>query len=106
MNSKDLNDLMTIPARRGRATRLHSDQSIKVINTHGHQVVDFWAFSAEDVTEFMSMEHTRPTIGRIRPKVGDALVTNRRRPILTLVEDTLPIRLSPTPTICSVHPFS
>lgn len=90
MNSKDLNDLMTIPARRGRATRLHSDQSIKLINTHDHQVVDFWAFSAEDVTEFMSMEHTRPTIGRIRPKVGDALVTNRRRPILTLVEDTLP----------------
>jgi uncharacterized protein YcgI (DUF1989 family) len=34
------------------------------------------------------MEHTRIAIGRIIPKVGDALVTNHRRPILTLVEDT------------------
>jgi uncharacterized protein YcgI (DUF1989 family) len=36
----------------------------------------------------MSMEHSRVAIGRIIPGVGDALVTNRRRPILTLVEDT------------------
>lgn len=33
------------------------------------------------------MEHTRIFIGRIIPRVGDALVTNRRRPILTLTED-------------------
>ena len=36
----------------------------------------------------MSMEHSRVAIDRIIPGVGDALVTNRRRPILTLVEDT------------------
>jgi uncharacterized protein len=36
----------------------------------------------------MSMEHTRIAIGRIIPGVGDALVTNRRRPILTLTTDT------------------
>ena len=34
------------------------------------------------------MEHSRVALGRIIPEVGDGLVTNRRRPILTLVEDT------------------
>ncbi len=72
-------ELMTLPARRGRAQRLTKGQSIKIINTHGQQVVDTWCFSAEDLTEFMSMEHMRPTIGRLWPRKGDALHTNRRR---------------------------
>ncbi len=79
---------ITIPARRGKAARLNKGQSIKVINTHGEQVVDTWAFAADDLHEFMSMEHWRPTVLRIIPEVGDALVTNKRRPILTLTEDT------------------
>ena len=33
----------------------------------------------------MSMEHSRVAIGHIIPRPDDALVTNRRRPILTLV---------------------
>ena len=80
--------MIEIPARRGKATRLSHGQSVKIINTHGSQVVDTWAFNRADIGEFMSMEHTRIAIGRIIPKVGDALVTNHRRPILTLVEDT------------------
>ena len=81
-------EIITIPARSGKAARLIAGQSVKVINTHGEQVVDAWAFNAEDLSEFMSMEHWRPTVLRIIPEVGDALVTNRRRPILTLTEDT------------------
>lgn len=80
----------TIPARKGRAARLTAGQAIRIINTHGEQVVDTWCFSLEDLTEFMSNEHIRPTIGRIRPRRGDDLVTNRRRPILTMEEDTSP----------------
>jgi uncharacterized protein len=34
------------------------------------------------------MEHTRIFINRIIPKPGDPLVTNHRRPILILTEDT------------------
>ena len=78
----------TIPARRGKATPLRQGQSIRSINTHGEQVVDTWAFTAGMLTEFMSMEHTRATLTRMRPKVGDGLYTNRRRQILTLTEDT------------------
>jgi uncharacterized protein YcgI (DUF1989 family) len=80
--------MIEIPARRGKATRLQKGQSVKVINTHGTQVVDTWAFNLADIGEFMSMEHTRIGIGRIIPKVGDPLLTNHRRPILTLTEDT------------------
>lgn len=83
-------EIMTVPARCGRAARLNKRQSIKIINTHGAQVVDTWAFSAEDLTEFLSMEHLRATIERIFPRPGDGLVTNRRRPILRFMEDTSP----------------
>lgn len=85
-------ELFTIPARRGRAARLNAGQAIKIINTHGTQVVDTWCFSAEDTTEFMSNEHMRATLTRIFPRKGDELVTNRRRPILYLEEDTSPGR--------------
>ena len=79
-----------IPARKGKASRLDSGQLVKVINTHGQQVVDTWAFNAADLAEFMSMEHTRTALARVMVATGDALVTNRRRPILTIVEDTSP----------------
>ena len=80
--------LITIPARRGKAAFVSAGQTVRVINTHGQQVVDTWAFSREDLTEFMSMEHSRTSLARIMPTVGQAMVTNRRRAILTLAEDT------------------
>ena len=80
--------LITIPARRGKAAYVAHGEHVRVINTHGQQVVDTWAFSREDLAEFMSMEHSRTSLSRIMPTVGQAMVTNHRRPILTLVEDT------------------
>jgi uncharacterized protein YcgI (DUF1989 family) len=80
--------LVTIPARRGKAARVRAGQHVRIVNTHGTQVVDTWAFSAQDVTEWMAMEASRAWFLRLAAAVGDAFVTNRRRPILTLVEDT------------------
>jgi uncharacterized protein YcgI (DUF1989 family) len=80
--------MIEIPARCGKAVRLRRGQQVRVVNTKGQQVVDTWAFAAADRGEWMSMEHSRVAIGRIVPRVGDALVTNRRRPVLTLVADT------------------
>ena len=80
--------LIAIPARRGKAAHVVQGQRITVINTHGEQVVDTWAFNRADLTEFMSMEHSRAGMHRLIPAVGDVLLTNRRRPILTLLEDT------------------
>ena len=80
--------LVTIPARGGKAAFVEAGHRVRVINTHGQQVVDTWAFSRAALTEFMSMEHSRTSLSSIMAKVGDSMVTNRRRPILTLVEDT------------------
>ena len=85
-----MSGLQTIPARSGKAAPVARGQKVKVVNTHGQQVVDTWAFSQRDLREFMSMEHTRATLTKVRPEVGDALCSNRRRSILTLVEDTSP----------------
>ncbi len=85
-----MSELVTIPARHGKAARLAMGQSIRIVNTHGNQVVDTWAFNAADLQEFMSMEHARAYIDRIRPGVGDPIASNHRRPILTLTEDTSP----------------
>jgi uncharacterized protein YcgI (DUF1989 family) len=83
-------DPITIPARRGKAARIGKGQTITVINTHGSQVVDTWAFAAADIAEFMSMEHSRAAFRHVTPRLGDAFVTNRRRPILSVVGDTTP----------------
>jgi len=85
-----MGERVTIPAGHGKAVRLVTGQRVKLINTHGTQVVDCWALNAYDLREYMSMECTRVWNRRLIPKVGDVFVTTQRRPILTLVEDTTP----------------
>ena len=81
---------MTIAAGHGKAARLSIGQSLKLINTHGTQVVDFWAFNAYDLREYMCVEASRVWNMHLWPATGDVMVTNQRRPIVTLVEDTTP----------------
>lgn len=83
-----MSGIIEIPARRGKAAFVARGQHVHVINTHGQQVVDTWAFNRNEMSEFMSMEHSRASLGRILPRAGDAMCTNRRRPILTIVDDT------------------
>jgi uncharacterized protein YcgI (DUF1989 family) len=86
----------TIPARHGVATPLLAGQTIKIINTAGTQVVDTWAFTLSSfppspsslITSQMSMQHTRASLNRIIPKVGDGLYNNERVKMLTVTEDT------------------
>jgi uncharacterized protein YcgI (DUF1989 family) len=79
---------LTIPARKGIGLRVGTGDRLRVINTHGAQVVDFWAFNAANTGEFMSMAHTHVHTGRVVPKVGDSLWTSARRPIFRLIEDS------------------
>lgn len=83
-------ELVEIPARHGRALRLRQGQSVRLVNTHGTQVVDCWAWNAYDLEEVMSMEASRVWNQHLNPRVGDTFVTTGRRPILSLVEDTSP----------------
>ena len=79
-----------VEARRGKALPLNKGQLVRVINTHGQQVVDTWAFASGDLRECMSMEHSRASLSHIMAKVGDVFVSNCRRPILALIADTSP----------------
>ena len=80
----------TVPAGRGVAVRLAAGQRLAVINTHGTQVGDFWAFNARDLGEYMSMEHIHVDLGSVFPRAGDRLVSNRRQAILHFEQDTSP----------------
>jgi uncharacterized protein YcgI (DUF1989 family) len=79
-----------LPARAGVAMRLGTGDRLRIVNTHGSQVVDLWAMAADDVLESMSMPHSRNPWFRLAPRPGDVLVTNLRRPILRLLEDSSP----------------
>jgi uncharacterized protein YcgI (DUF1989 family) len=81
---------LTVPARSGRAIALAAGDRLRIVNVHGSQVVDTWALCAPDGAEHLSMEHTRTSLGRLVPRAGDALYSNRRRPLLVLEEDTSP----------------
>jgi uncharacterized protein len=79
-----------VPARGGRAVRMTRGAEIEIINPAGTQVVDTWAVCPPDGAEHMSMEHTRVALGRLVPRAGDALYSNGRRALMTLVADTSP----------------
>lgn len=100
------NATYTIPARQGRAMRVKKGELLSVINRDGSQIGDFWAFAEGDCNEYLSMEHLRPTLQRVSPRPGDALVTNRRRPILTLVEDTSPGVHDTLVASCDIHRYA
>jgi uncharacterized protein YcgI (DUF1989 family) len=79
-----------IPAREGRAVKVARGQAVKIINTFGTQVVDFWAFNATDLGTYLSMQHTRAALSRLTPRAGDVLVDNWREPMLRFESDTSP----------------
>src|SRR5262245_394419 len=98
-------EIQVVPAGGSATQRMTAGRHIKVINTAGTQVVDCWAFSLADPAEFMSMEHTRVEIARVSPHTGDQLYTNRRRPALTMVEDTSPGVHDTTLAACDVYRY-
>ena len=94
-----------VPARQGKAFRLSEAHHVKLINTFGEQVVDTWAFNAENMSEFMSMEHCRSCLASLIPAIGDKLYSNKRRPILTIVEDTSPGVHDMLLSVCDVERY-
>ena len=81
-----------LPAAQGIAVSLRAGQAIRIENIHGSQVVDTWALSADNPLEYASMEHTRSWNSSIFVEQGMEVVSNRRRPMLTMVSDTSPGR--------------
>lgn len=98
--------LERIPARQGIARHVQQGQRITIFNTHGKQVIDTWAFSQADIGEYLSMEHSRASLLKLIPGIGDTLVSNRRRPMLTIVEDTTPGVHDTLIAACDTHRYA
>ncbi|MEO1198173.1 MAG: urea carboxylase-associated family protein [Pseudomonadota bacterium] len=79
--------MIELPGGNGVAVALDRGQRLRLVNTHGNQVVDSWALMAADPTEYMSMEQSRRMTGHLHPEPGDVLCSNRRRPMLRIVEE-------------------
>ena len=83
-------DTHHVAARTGKGFEVATGDLIRITDLKGSQPVDFWAFSKADHLEFLSCEHTKPSIEKLFPHVGDSAFTNRRRRIVTVVDDTSP----------------
>ena len=90
MELKSAISRVVVPAGAGRAVWVQSGEHVRVIDVEGSQVADVFAFAADDAGEHLSASHTRTSTGRLFPLIGEQFVTNRRRAILTLLDDTSP----------------
>jgi len=81
---------ITVPGSHARAIRVGAGNTVRVVNTHGTQVVDFWALRADRPDIAMSMQHSRIRWRNLRPHPGDEMLDEERSVMLTLVEDTSP----------------
>jgi uncharacterized protein len=77
-----------IAGRASEAVCLSSGEAVRLVNTHGSQVVDTWCLNAADPSEYLSVEHTRRMLFALCPREGDLLYSNRRTPLLELETDT------------------
>lgn len=78
-----------IPAGYARRLSVPQGARLTIEQTSGQQVVDLIAFRADDLGERVSPSHTIASSGRLWPALGDALLSNRRHPLLTLIADTV-----------------
>ncbi|MFK8253237.1 DUF1989 domain-containing protein [Ancylobacter terrae] len=77
-----------LPAGHGKAIRLKAGWSVRLSNPYGTQALDFWAFNAGDLSEFLSMDNLRSFNSVAYVNKSTVLVTTERRPIVSIVEDT------------------
>lgn len=88
-----------IPPGTAGSVRLAAGERVRVIDVAGGQVADVFAFVApapgspklsdhHSLSEHHSAAHTRAAVSRLFPAIGESFVTDRRRPILLLVDDT------------------
>jgi len=101
-----LSRTVTVPGAQGAALLLRAGQRARIVNTHGQQVVDTWAFDPANALEFLSMEHSRVATYKILYEVGDTLVSNTRRPFLTITADTSPGIHDTLYAACDAHEYA
>jgi uncharacterized protein len=90
MSLSKVKESFQVSARTGKGFTVRKGDLIKITDLRGQQPVDFWAFNKRDIYEYLSCEHTKPSIEKLYPHEGDAAYTTHRRPIVTIIEDHSP----------------
>lgn len=73
----------------GIAPTIKKGQLLKIIDPQGEQVSDLTAFALADNAEWLSSGRTIDYANRIYLTTGNILYSNRSRPMLTIIEDTV-----------------
>jgi uncharacterized protein YcgI (DUF1989 family) len=101
-------EAILVPARKARGVHLHPGDTLRVINTHGGQVVDTWAFPVsplDNKLEFMSTAHTRIAHYRLFFSPNDVVYTNLWRHILTFTAQSAPHKHDTLCPACDVDSY-
>src|SRR5262245_45269402 len=83
------NERVIIPARTALAVQVRAGETLRVIDVEGQQVADVVFASLDDPTDVLSGIVTTQFNKAIYPKVGAVFYSARRRPMFTLVADTV-----------------
>ena len=78
---------INITAGHGGGFEVAEGQRFRIITPKGQQSADFFAFCADDISEGLSPHHTWMPTRSLHPRVGDAMLSSKRRPMVELVED-------------------
>ncbi len=81
--------VVEIAARHGAALEVRRGQVVRVVDVEGQQVGDLVCFNRDDLAERYSPQNTILFNRTIYPKVGATLVSDRGRPMMRLVADTV-----------------
>jgi uncharacterized protein YcgI (DUF1989 family) len=81
--------VLVIGPKAATAVELAAGQTIRVVDVDGGQVADLVAFTAADPGERLSQNCTRVNNWSMRLHPGDRLYSNRNRPLLSIVDDSL-----------------
>jgi uncharacterized protein YcgI (DUF1989 family) len=73
----------------GIGLTIKKGQLLKIIDPQGEQVSDLTAFALEDIAEWLSSGRTIDYANKIYLTTGNVLYSNRSRPMLTIIEDTV-----------------
>ena len=78
--------VIQVQAAHGKAVELPAGRKLRLSTPEGHQAADFFAFS-KDMSEWLSPIHTWVRTNCVKPRQGDLLVSQLRRPMLAFVRD-------------------
>lgn len=83
-----MTQMLLVPAGDARKVSLERGMRLKITSLVGGQVGDLIAYHADNLDEYLSPAQTRLALMSIRLAVGDAVYSNRSRPLLRLVADS------------------